>query len=99
MRMHKYIFSLFTKAQSLLNEKLLELRYFEVRELACNIFAIIPCISLLFGNGSKEYLDMKSDNGRENYSLVSSSHHFKFEMEACVGMSRRVLRINSYFSF
>jgi len=45
----------------------------------CNIFAIIPCISLLFGNGSKEYLDMKSDNGPENY--MPAHHHFKFEME------------------
>lgn len=71
-------------------------RYFEMR-------VIIPRLLLFHVNHCylvmeiKKYLDMKSDNGPESY--MPTHHCFKFEMEACIGMSRKVLKHPStYFS-
>lgn len=78
-----------------MNEPSSELtRYFEMR-------AVIPCLLLFHVNHCylvmeiKKYLDVKSDNGPESY--MPPHHYFKFEMEACIGMSREVLKLPSTY--
>lgn len=75
-----------------MNDKLLGVKVFW-SESTYNIFAIIPCISLLFGNGNKEYLDMKSDNGPDSY--MPAHHYFKFEVEVC-GIKFEVESVEEY---
>lgn len=38
----------------------------------------------------KKYLDIKSDNSLESY--YNAHHHFKYEIEVCIGISREVIK-------